>query len=292
MEHTINRMLRKWTALLLVLAMLLPTVAYAAPEAGVLVLPQMLSAIEEQAFQGNTAIRQVEIPENVVSIGAEAFEGCSALETVLIPDSVEEIGENAFANCGDVVIQCTRESYAYRYAKLNGLTVDCLNEEFVAEFEQMIDTVYMGGCSGYLMGVGELTGWDEELHGDVKWTLTCLEEDQENLPVQLYIAGDNNEAVMEKTGAEVWLRYHRITGVGEVSYELKVECEGFTATETYTIAAAEMPEDLPTGIVYVGETAFEQGDTMSANSDCVELVGGNYSVEDENVRFVLPNIDQ
>ncbi len=39
------------------------------------------------------------IPDSVTTIGNEAFEGCDALESVTIPDSVTKIGEYAFYDC-------------------------------------------------------------------------------------------------------------------------------------------------------------------------------------------------
>ena len=39
------------------------------------------------------------IPEGVSRIGAEAFEGCRGLTSVTIPNSVTSIGNHAFENC-------------------------------------------------------------------------------------------------------------------------------------------------------------------------------------------------
>lgn len=43
--------------------------------------------------------KMVSIPDGVQVIGKGAFEGDSILEVVILPDSVEDIKENAFANC-------------------------------------------------------------------------------------------------------------------------------------------------------------------------------------------------
>ncbi|MCM1179034.1 MAG: leucine-rich repeat domain-containing protein [Clostridium sp.] len=58
-----------------------------------------VTAIDANAFKGNTKITSVKIGNNVKSIDSEAFKGCSALTTVTISDSVEKIGKNAFYNC-------------------------------------------------------------------------------------------------------------------------------------------------------------------------------------------------
>ena len=46
----------------------------------------------------NTIIEYI-IPDSVTTIGDDAFEGCDALESVTIPDSVTKIGEYAFHDC-------------------------------------------------------------------------------------------------------------------------------------------------------------------------------------------------
>lgn len=71
MEHNWTKKLRSLLSLILVVAMLMPSVAFAAP--GMLVLPPFVTAIEEQAFQGDTSLKNVVIPDETVSIGAEAF---------------------------------------------------------------------------------------------------------------------------------------------------------------------------------------------------------------------------
>ncbi|MCM1179035.1 MAG: leucine-rich repeat protein [Clostridium sp.] len=58
-----------------------------------------VTAIDANAFKGNTQITSVKIGNNIKSIDSEAFKGCSALTTVTISDSVEKIGKNAFYNC-------------------------------------------------------------------------------------------------------------------------------------------------------------------------------------------------
>lgn len=49
---------------------------------------------------------------------------CAELTKVEIPDSVEIIADNAFDGCEDLVIYCTRDSYALSYALNNGISFD------------------------------------------------------------------------------------------------------------------------------------------------------------------------
>ena len=43
--------------------------------------------------------RNTLIPQSVTEIGDNAFEGCTGLTSIVIPDSVTEIGNNAFEGC-------------------------------------------------------------------------------------------------------------------------------------------------------------------------------------------------
>ena len=56
-------------------------------------------AIAESAFQGDTKIYSVKIPQTVESIGESAFETCVSLRSIVIPVSVQTMGENVFFGC-------------------------------------------------------------------------------------------------------------------------------------------------------------------------------------------------
>ena len=56
------------------------------------------TSIGDYAFNGLTALENIDIPESVTSIGASAFKDCTALKTVNLPDGITEIGEKAFYN--------------------------------------------------------------------------------------------------------------------------------------------------------------------------------------------------
>ena len=84
-------------------------------------LPQNLTYIDDNAFNGCGGLRDISIPSGVTSIGNGAFEGCwlqhiylhdglksignyafanSAVKEINIPNSVEYIGEGCFYHCG------------------------------------------------------------------------------------------------------------------------------------------------------------------------------------------------
>lgn len=58
--------------------------------------------IGDRAFQNQTTITYVDIPDSITTIGDSAFYGCTSLENVKIPNSVSTIGEWAFACCSAI----------------------------------------------------------------------------------------------------------------------------------------------------------------------------------------------
>ena len=87
-------------------------------------LPVSLEVVEEEAFCGMTAIKNVIIPDNsVATIESRAFADCSALTYVYVPDSVDYIDNSAFENSTNVIIVCHSGSTAESYAIANKMNV-------------------------------------------------------------------------------------------------------------------------------------------------------------------------
>ena len=81
-----------------------------------------VTVIGERAFEGNTAIAAVVIPEGVQKIDWFAFYGCSALLDVTLPASVTLIGHAVFDGCPNATLVCPVGSYAESYAQSYGLS--------------------------------------------------------------------------------------------------------------------------------------------------------------------------
>ncbi len=58
-----------------------------------------VTSIGYRAFDSNTTIESLTIPDSVTSIDQQAFSYCFKLISITIPDSVESIGMNAFFSC-------------------------------------------------------------------------------------------------------------------------------------------------------------------------------------------------
>lgn len=55
--------------------------------------------LEANTFQGFSALREIELPDNLISIGRNAFTNCSSLKTIRIKEGVTSIAVDAFTNC-------------------------------------------------------------------------------------------------------------------------------------------------------------------------------------------------
>ena len=61
-----------------------------------------ITEIGSNAFQYNTDIVSIRIPEGVIAIDDYAFSGCSNLTSITLPNSLETIGEGAFYGCSSL----------------------------------------------------------------------------------------------------------------------------------------------------------------------------------------------
>ncbi|MBR3968170.1 MAG: leucine-rich repeat protein, partial [Clostridia bacterium] len=62
-------------------------------------IPNSVTRIGAEAFEGCTSLITVDIPDSVVTIGYDAFHGCSRLSSVIIRGNVLTVDFAAFANC-------------------------------------------------------------------------------------------------------------------------------------------------------------------------------------------------
>lgn len=84
-------------------------------------LSEGLKEIGLAAFNRCSSLKEVIIPDTVTKIDTAAFQDCADLKKIIIPDSVTEIGEGILDGCSQVVIVCSEDSAAYRYAQENGI---------------------------------------------------------------------------------------------------------------------------------------------------------------------------
>ncbi len=61
-----------------------------------------VTEIDEMAFNGQSTLTSVFLPEGVETINDQAFQGCSNLTTVKIPSSITTLGKNPFVDCSSL----------------------------------------------------------------------------------------------------------------------------------------------------------------------------------------------
>ena len=72
-----------------------------------------VTAIGTEAFQGNSTLTSVTIPEGVTGIGDYAFSVCTSLTSITIPEGVTEIASYAFAGCTSLTNVTILEGVTY-----------------------------------------------------------------------------------------------------------------------------------------------------------------------------------
>ena len=99
-----------------------------APQGTVIIVKDGTKGISDDAFNGQSGITEIKLPNTVTNIGYTAFRNCELLNEIEIPQSVTDIGYMAFGylDYGEKVegftIYGTLNSEAQRYAKLHGFT--------------------------------------------------------------------------------------------------------------------------------------------------------------------------
>ncbi|MBQ6527917.1 MAG: BspA family leucine-rich repeat surface protein [Clostridia bacterium] len=87
----------------------------------ILTLPEGVSEIEDEAFEGILAEKAV-IPDGCVTIGSAVFKDAAALHIAVIPASVTSIGSHAFSGCAsDLVLIVEAGSAAEDWAETQGI---------------------------------------------------------------------------------------------------------------------------------------------------------------------------
>ncbi len=76
-------------------------------------IPDSVTLIEDCAFNGCYSLTSVTIPNSVTSIGYWTFLNCGSLTSITIPDSVTSIGERAFEGCDSLTSVTIPDSVIY-----------------------------------------------------------------------------------------------------------------------------------------------------------------------------------
>lgn len=137
-------------------------------------LSKKLRYIGDRAFEGCTALCWVTVPAGVIGIGERAFAGCTKLTSIDIPASVSRIGDNAFEK--NIVCSGLKNSASDDYIKEFGGTFKQIDLHKPASgsgsFEKMTwslnkGTLSVAGEGALNLGTLEAYPWDS-LRADIE----------------------------------------------------------------------------------------------------------------------------
>lgn len=64
-----------------------------------IIIPTSVTSIDEKAFYGCTSLTSIIIPNSVTSIDKKVFEGCTSLTSITLPNSITSISSRTFRDC-------------------------------------------------------------------------------------------------------------------------------------------------------------------------------------------------
>ena len=128
-----------------------------------LTIPSSVDTIDDSAFAGCNSLSSVNIEHGVKKIGTNSFRGCVSLESITIPYSVDSIGDYAFDFCQrlnscrilnpnitignfvfynihPVVIKCSKDSSAEKYAieySINYEIINCRDHDYIRRITKL-----------------------------------------------------------------------------------------------------------------------------------------------------------
>ena len=159
---------------------------------GNVVIPEGVTEIGSDAFEGCKKLKQVTIPEGVTKIGYQAFKSCSILTVVEIPETVIDIDSEAFAYCGKLHRLTIPNPEAFFHGGLDG----CKTLSYVQGSPETIDKVLTFSspamkatlCYGYLQSDDKNSTYDSGCKRSKKKVLKHIVDDDNAIAMARYLA--------------------------------------------------------------------------------------------------------
>ncbi len=186
-----------------------------------------VTVIREDAFKGNTTIKNVTIPDSITHVGSYSFMGCSNLTEVTIGKGLDHFGLSSFDNCPElekVTIYSKRSDFSMRNSAFANSDKATVYGYHGTKVEQLITSYNIPFVSlGHAYGEPEWS-WSDDLSSATA-KFTCFKNDD----TQTVTATVTSEVTKEPTADEPGVR----------TYTATVTFEGETYTDEET---EEIPE--------------------------------------------------
>ena len=228
--------LRKMLFVVFTALLLLSLSAFADTESGLMLLN--LDRIEEEAFYGDSSLKEVEIPESTKTIESRAFAKCPNLDAFYCYSRNVAVADDAFENTENVRIYCYTGSSMDAFAKAKGMKIS-----YFDAFEIACNTVN-NGCKGI----------------PVTWTVTDILPGEKVASTYLYRVFRNGTLV--ETSLETSNAKFTHTPTASGNYEIEVTMKNVLTETTMKSDKVAVAETL-----YLG--TYEQ-DNKASTVDPIE----------------------
>lgn len=101
-------------------------------------IPESMTSISKSAFSSSQSLIDIKIPQSVVSIDDYAFNECRSIRSIKIPESITSIGECAFKRCENLTIMEIPESVTNisedAFLQCKNLTLYVYNDSYAQNY--------------------------------------------------------------------------------------------------------------------------------------------------------------
>ena len=213
-------------------------------------IPNSVTSIGSSTFSGCTGLTSITIPDRVTSIGERAFRGCTGLTSITIPNNVTSIGNSAFYGCtgltcvtignsvtrigSDAFYGCTNLFEVFNHSSLS-LTIGASNYGYIAYYANV---VYKYENGGYIST--DKDGFVITVVNNTK-TLTAYSGDSSTVNIPYGVQTINNNVFKDNTNIKSIDIPDSVTSIGSSAFS---RCTGLTSVT------------IPNSVTSIGRSAF------------------------------------
>ncbi len=228
---------RKILSMLLAAAILF-TVTPVTGLAAALTLPPAVKTIGEAAFENDTSLGEVVLPEGIVSIGSRAFAG-TRISRIVLPDSLTDIAEDAFEDARVGVFEAERNSAAWQWLEDHSCLLHFGDESM---YDVSVDMAIFQSDPAKGLGDDWCAAWyelaeyadrKETAKGEPAWTATQT-------------SGPEAEFQLQSIGGQASLSVAMPDSPAVYTFTLSCSWEGRSVSTGATVRYL-YPDSLPTG---------------------------------------------